>query len=103
MCSERNVLRLFFFVVDEICLDFFDVLFEIALNVKKYLRFVLRLDVKIFFEISVVLNSEGVINKIFVLNGIVLIDYFINCSLSLLFVSIRIVGSDNSFFGSFIG
>lgn len=52
---------------------------------------------------SVVLNSEGVINKIFVLNGIVLIDYFINCSLSLLFVSIRIVGSDNSFFGSFIG
>lgn len=38
----------FNFFVDEICLDFLDVLFEIVLNVKKFLRFVLCLDYKNF-------------------------------------------------------
>lgn len=51
-----------------------------------------------------ILNGESVINKILLFNGIVLSNRVVIFSilfLSLLKVSIRIVGSDNSF-GSFV-
>ena len=103
MCSERNVLRLFSSVVDEICLDPSDAPLEIALNAKKHPRFVLRLDVKTSPETSAASNSEGAINKTSVPNGTALIDHPTNRSPSPSLASTRTAGSDNSSSGSFTG
>ena len=103
MCSERNVLRPFSSVVDEICLDPSDAPLEIALNAKKHPRFVLRLDVKTSPETSTASNSEGAINKTPVPNGKALIDHPTNRSPSPSLASTRTAGSDNSSSGSFTG
>ena len=103
MCSERNVLRPFSSVVDEICLDPSDAPLEIALNAKKHPRFVLRLDVKTSPETSAASNSEGAINKTSVPNGTALIDHPTNRSPSPSLASTRTAGSDNSSSGSFTG